>query len=465
MPLKLILSVVLLLVVPGLLHGQCQVEILTGPQSTFGFGVDLDGDVLAVAAGFDVGYVYRLVGSGYVVEQVLMAAGPASTAVSGDVLVMAGDESATVFRYDGADWLEEQVLTPPAGTLFSSFGFCCSVSGEVIVVGAYADDELVVGAGAAYVYRYDGVFWVEEAKLLASNGASGDGFGVSVMLQDDVIVVGAWQHENSGAAYVFRYDGVAWLEEQQLVSSSPAPEDDFGFSVAIDANTIVVGARRSDPIEDSSGAVFVYEFQGGQWLESQHIFPDDGTEGDLFGHDVALSGDLLIAGAYGDQVTCDSTNPLCVPGSAYVFRRVSGSWSELRKLAPTSGGGAAAFGSAVAAFGNTVAGTAIGDEEFVLVARFDDTCDFNRGDVDGDGSVTALSDALYLLDYGFAGGPVPGCEDAADIDDDGAIVPLVDAFYLIAFGFLSGNPPPPPFGPCGADPSDDGLGCVTSLCP
>lgn len=86
--------------------------------------------------------------------------------------------------------------------------------------------------------------------------------------------------------------------------------------------------------------------------------------------------------------------------------------------------------------------------------------DFPRGDVDTDGVLNALIDVLFLLDFGFLGGPAPLCSDAADVDDDGTINALIDSIYLLEFGFIGGPPPPSPFPGCGPDPTDDTLDCA-----
>ena len=86
---------------------------------------------------------------------------------------------------------------------------------------------------------------------------------------------------------------------------------------------------------------------------------------------------------------------------------------------------------------------------------------FERGDCNGDSVVFAILDALYLLEFGFTGGPPPPCDDAADCDDDGAVFPILDALYLLSWGFTGGPPPPAPLGACGPDPTADTLDCAT----
>ena len=89
--------------------------------------------------------------------------------------------------------------------------------------------------------------------------------------------------------------------------------------------------------------------------------------------------------------------------------------------------------------------------------------DFRRGDMDGNGVVFPILDALFLLEFGFLAGPAPPCFDAADVDDNGIVFPILDALFILEFGFTDGPEPPAP-GPdaCGGDPTLDSLDCVTN---
>ncbi len=91
---------------------------------------------------------------------------------------------------------------------------------------------------------------------------------------------------------------------------------------------------------------------------------------------------------------------------------------------------------------------------------------FRRGDADADGVVNVIADTIYLLAFGFQGGPAPPCLDSVDVDDNGSLNSLVDGFALLTYGFLGGPPPPPPGVICGVDPTPDGLSCLQySSCP
>jgi len=155
------------------------------------------------------------------------------------------------------------------------------------------------------VYRFDGTSWVEEQKLIASDGASSDEFGFSVALAGDVALVGARLHDDNGAdsgsAYVYRFDGTSWVEEQKLIASDGASLDEFGESVALADDTALVGARLHDDNGADSGSAYVYRFNGTNWVEEQELIASDGTAFEHFGRSVALAGNLPLVGASSDD--------------------------------------------------------------------------------------------------------------------------------------------------------------------
>ncbi|MCH8148918.1 MAG: FG-GAP repeat protein, partial [Planctomycetes bacterium] len=166
--------------------------------------------------------------------------------------------SAHVFRFDGSTWIEEQVLFASDGFYKVYFGFSVSVSGETALVGSIGIGILGTAfTGAAYVFRHDGTNWVEVQKLLASDGAAGDEFGESVAVSGDVAVIGARLDDDNGidfgSAYVYRYDGTQWVEEQKLLASDGAARDRFGNSVAVSGDVAVIGAGNDDDNGFGSG--------------------------------------------------------------------------------------------------------------------------------------------------------------------------------------------------------------------
>src|SRR5262249_6828386 len=134
--------------------------------------------------------------------------------------------AAYVFKFDGTQWVQKQKLTASDGAQSDNFGVSVAIDGNVILVGSYHADSPAVDAGAAYVFRFNGTTWVEEAKLTASDAAAGDAFGRAVAVKDDVTAVGAPLDDltsgtDAGSVYVYRYKGsiLLWQEEQKLPAS------------------------------------------------------------------------------------------------------------------------------------------------------------------------------------------------------------------------------------------------------
>ena len=200
------------------------------------------------------------------------------------------------------------------------FGISVSVSGDVAVVGAYGDDDNGTDTGSAYVFRWNGTSWVQEAKLLASDGAEFDDFGRSVSVSGDVAVVGApYADENgsdSGSAYIFaRNQGGPdnWGQVTELLPSDGAADDYFGWSVSLSGDVALVGAYMDDDKGSESGSAYVFRWNGTSWVEQPKLLASDGAADDEFGLSVSVSGNVAVVGAYyDDDKGTDS-------GSAYVF--------------------------------------------------------------------------------------------------------------------------------------------------
>lgn len=228
-------------------------------------------------------------------------------------------DAAYIYRHDGFEWIEEAKLVPSGAQAFDAFGWAAAINpaGNLTVISALNDRENGFLSGAAFVFRFDEVNgWVEEAKLLPSDGEFHDEFGESVAIGNDVILVGAEEDddlgENAGAAYVFRYTGSTWVEETKLLAS-----DGHAVDMSSNGEVIAAGARLDDDRGDQSGSVYLFEHQDSLWNLEQKMASDADTSGRIIGHSVALSGDgsRVVAGAPGDgEVWLNH-------GSAYVFDR------------------------------------------------------------------------------------------------------------------------------------------------
>ncbi|MEE8156265.1 MAG: FG-GAP repeat protein, partial [Phycisphaerales bacterium] len=164
---------------------------------------------------------------------------------------------------------ELTTLTAADAAKFDGAGKSVSVSGDVAVMGADKDDA-AFNSGAAYIFRAIAGKWEQEAKLTASDAAQQDFFGRSVAISGDAVLIGAYADddagESSGSAYVFRFDGRVWNQEAKLTASDASSGDRFGLAVALSNNVAVVGAAFDKDGGFYSGSVYVYRFDGATWV-------------------------------------------------------------------------------------------------------------------------------------------------------------------------------------------------------
>ena len=252
----------------------------------------------------------------------------------------------------GYEYLQAQIakLTASDGVAGDLFGHSVAVDGDTAVVGAYEDES---EKGAAYVLAKDSSgAWSQVAKLTASDGEAGDIFGWSVAVDWDTVVVGA-RYDDS--AYVFTKPGTGWAtatETAKLTASDGVVGDWFGQSVAVDGDTVVVGASE----DDGSGSAYVFtKAADSVWTdatETAKLTASDGDDFDEFGKSVAVDGDTVVAGAPNNDGY----------GSAYVFIKPAAGWDDATQTAKLTPGAtddgaaglAGTFGAAVAVDGGTV---------------------------------------------------------------------------------------------------------------
>ena len=338
----------------------------------FGGSVSISGEYAVVGAFFDddngdrsgSAYLFKRVGTSWAQEAKLLPADGAagdifgkSVSISGDYAVVGASEdadngteagSAYVFKRTGPFWAEEAKLLPSDGAEGDFFGLSVSISGDYAVVGAEGNDDNGDGSGSAYIFKRTGTNWAQEAKLLPSDGAAGDLFGLSVSISGDYAVVGAWRDDDngdgSGSAYVFKRTGPFWAQEAKLLASDGASLDLFGRSVSISGDYAVVGACCDDDNGSSSGSAYVFKRTDTTWTEEAKLLPADGAAEDIFGHSVSISGEYAVVGAFFDDDNGSSS------GSAYLFKRNGTSWAQEAKLLPADGAAGDLFGASVSIY-------------------------------------------------------------------------------------------------------------------
>ena len=239
-------------------------------------------------------------------------------------------------------WTLQQQLSAPDGAAGDQFGWSVALSGDTALIGAIGS-----GAnpqqGAAYVFTRTNTVWTLQQKLTASDGAANDAFGWAVALNGDTALVGAIgkadANPNQGAAYVFTRTGIVWTQQQKLTASDGAAQAAFGSAVALDGNTALIGAPDDDNNNQTlRGAAYIFTRSGTAWTQQQKLTANDGAPNDNFGRAVALSGDTALCGAPGSNVS---------RGAAYAFTRSGTTWTQQQKLTANDGAALDAFGASV----------------------------------------------------------------------------------------------------------------------
>jgi len=284
----------------------------------FGFSVDIRGNYAAVGAPQDDDFV-----------------APST--------IVGNKGSAYIFEQNTGglnNWGQLQKRTATDGTFFDEFGTSVSLgtSGarHYLLVGAPKDDEAGINSnsGAAFIFRDDmgGVNgWGQIKKVLPSDPAFDDNFGISVSISGQHALVGANLEDNSGfnnngSAYVFAQTlGGAdnWGQRTKLIASDPQDGDNFGWSVALDGTEAIVGARNDDDSGVDGGSAYFFSQNEGSpdfWGEVGKVTASDGASNDNFGTSVSISGGNSVVGAFRDDIGVQTDR-----GSAYFFANGCGS--------------------------------------------------------------------------------------------------------------------------------------------
>jgi hypothetical protein len=433
----------------------------TGTSDNFGHRVAIDGDTLVIgapdedSAGVGInsglegdntangsGAVYVFVRSnGVWSQQAYIKASNteagdafgASVAISGNTLVVGAtgeDSNATgiggnqadnsladagaayVFVRSGTTWSQQAYIKTSNTGTGDAFGTSVAISGNTLAVGATGEDSNATGiggnqadnslanAGAAYVFIRSGATWTQQAYVKASNTEANDGFGTTVGLDSDTLVVGAIgedsnatgiggnQADNStagaGAVYVFTRSGTAWSQQAYVKASNTDFNDNFGANVTIDGDSLAVGAPnessnatgvggdQTDNSAFAAGAVYVFVRSNGIWSQQAYIKASNTGAGDAFGTNASISGRMLVVGAPSEDsdlttVIQGSPNELATgngatnAGAVYTFVNTGGVWSQQDYAKAPNTEAFDAFGASVAVNGDTLVVGATGE--------------------------------------------------------------------------------------------------------
>lgn len=247
-----------------------------------------------------------------------------AVAVSGDTIAVGAEHdvvdgtaaagSVYVYVRDGERWVLERKLVAPHPRTEAHFGHNLALQNDTLVVGTWGTD-------IVYVFERTGAWWDVPQVILAQPHQAGN-FGHSVALDGETLVVGAEWRAGCGGASVFNRIDSEWTFEHDLAAGDLRSDDQFGSAVAVEGDTIAVGACLADhPTNQDGGAVYLFTRLGDGWGEQQKLVPCDDRQGQRFGWSVALSGDRLVVGA-----PLDSVEGVSATGGGHAFRRLGQSW-------------------------------------------------------------------------------------------------------------------------------------------
>ena len=409
--------------------------------NAFGSCVSISGDRAIVGAPWDSdwwdfsgsAYVYVRTGAGWIQEQKLVAANDENNPAEGDqfgnsvsvsensiIIGASGDGyrkpragSAYVFTHQSGEWKLQQKLNAPDANESDQFGDSVAISGDTAIVGAPWDSyNDMQWAGSSYIFLRSGGKWTLKQKLTANDAEEKDHFGGQVAISGDTAFVSAAQSDdggnNSGSVYVFKYVSGDWIQQQKLTASDAAAHDNFGHSVSISGDTVVVGAPYKDDLGNSVGSAYVFLRVDGEWVQQGKLVAQDAALMDEFGSSVSISGETIIVGVEGDD------DIGLASGSAYLFERSGDHWVQQQKLTAPDDSGFEHFGKWVSIFGDRAIVAAHGNDSIYLYNRtyrgWSLYCKLttklsNSGsiDIDGDWIISGSHGAAYVFDLS----PIP----------------------------------------------------------
>jgi len=255
-----------------------------------------------------------------------------------------------VFHRENGTWTQTQKLFASDAANYSNFGSSLAFDGSTLLVASLnANVGDVSQQGAVYAFSRDGDMWVETQKFSASDGISTEAFGSAVALQGSTAVIGALNgtvgsNTSQGKAYIFTQSEGVWSQVQVLTADDGSSNDRFGQSVAFDGSSILIGAPTLPYNPAHGGFVYTFEKSGDVWSQTGKLLPDDSAVSDQFGYSVALDGNSALVGSIGNQFA---------RGAVYAFNRPGGVWQQVQKIMPDESSSGDQFGNAISMHGAT----------------------------------------------------------------------------------------------------------------
>jgi hypothetical protein len=317
-----------------------------------------------------------------------------------------------IFKQEDESWIEQAKLKADDAEPYDYFGCSVSLSGEYAAVGAYGDDDHGSYSGAVYIFKRDGEVWSQQIKITAAEGAAEDYFGISVSIDGDLLVIGAKGDDesdsDSGAAYIYKRDGLTWSIQKKLFASDAYFDQKFGRSVEISKDKVIVGT-------DAYSPAYIFRYDGTDWVEVTKLNP---SNSESFQIAVSIDEDNSIIGSpYEDNIVSRLTNS----GAGHVFNSIDSIWNEKAKLEPQDLQANDYFGSSVSLDGTYALIGSTGDDDGGTDSG---SVYLYKGETDEIGNITSWTAKMKLT-----------ASDSASYANFGKSVSLNDGYALIgAFG-------------------------------
>jgi FG-GAP repeat/Metallo-peptidase family M12/Fibronectin type III domain len=301
--------------------------------------------------------------------------------------------SAYIFVRNGNTWIEQQRIVANDPGAYAHFGASVAISGDHAIVGAPFDDSNGVNSrGSAYTFVRTGNTWTQLQKLNGNNTGELHQFGTSVAMSGDYTIVGCPLYDTNGdrgAAFSYKWNGNTWANEQRIQVNPAVYFNDFGRSVAINGDQVIVGAPWEDEFGiQHVGAAYIFVRTGNTWTQQQRIGASDQQLNDYFGLSVGITGDHAIVGAQYEDHNLTGSSTRDKAGSAYVFVRSGTLWAQLQKVVASDRAINDQFGVSVAISG-----------DHALVGAFmEDEDEFGNNTLSEAGSVYYLTNDTALMD-------------------------------------------------------------------
>ncbi len=272
-----------------------------------------------------------------------------------------GINSGSVYIYELTDttWQYVQKLTANDGATSDNFGNAISLNGSYLAVAASMANGDSADEGAVYIFRKD-ITWVQEKKIKASDATYNDRFGSSVNIHDPYIIVGTPMNDDhgsaSGSAYIFKRTGTGWNEVALLSPDDGTASDNFGFSVAISNDFAVTGTYKDDDLATDCGSAYIYINNAGTWTYQTKLLPEGNVSYNWFGISVAIDSNTIAVGApYGNSMK----------GTVYVYQYNVSAWEKIETLADSAGQSQDNFGGNIDIYGDRIIVSAAADDHDV----------------------------------------------------------------------------------------------------